>query len=163
LYRPVHNDGVAGVGGNAASLRQNFEKAHRPIGLVDHGMPDGADHGDGLAFSFFDGNADFGVRNQAVGFQNFGDFLFSLNFRQPSDVQANRDKGNTDGAGLADADVATEFFDIENLDFEQITIADDIVMRGQPRGGRHQAYAIVDLLWRLENGLLSAAGWRQNQ
>src|SRR5216684_7548222 len=159
----VNNHGVAGVIGNAAGLRQNFQKSHWPVGLVNHGMSDGPNNGDGLALSFFDIEAYFGMRHQAVEFQDFGDFLFGLYFRQSGNVQANRHEGDADGSGLADAHVPAELFYIENFEVQQVALADNVVMRHHPRGGGHRAYAVVDLLWRLENGLLSAAGRYQNQ
>jgi hypothetical protein len=126
-------------------------------------MSDGSNNGDGLALSLFNTEAYFGMRDQAVGFQDFGDFLLGLDFRQSGDVQANRHERDADGTGLADAHFPAELFYIENFEIQQIAITDDVVMRHHPRGGGHRAYAVVDLLWRLENGLLSAAGWYQNQ
>jgi len=82
---------------------------------------------------------------------------------QSGDVQANRNEGDADGAGLADAHYPAELFYIENLEVQQVAVADDVVMRHHPRGGGHRTYAVVDLLWRLKNGLLSATEWHQNQ
>ncbi len=103
------------------------------------------------------------MRDQAIGFQNFGNLLLGLDFRQPSDVQAHRYQGDTNGSSLADTHFPTEFFNIKNIEVQQVAIAKDIVVRGQPRGGGHLTNAVVNLLWRFENGLLSATGRRQNQ
>src|SRR5260370_40899394 len=103
------------------------------------------------------------MRDQAVGFQDFGDLLFGLGLRQPSHMEANRHEGDADGTSLADVRLPGELFYIENFDVQHVAIPDDIVMRHHPRRRGHRAYAVVNLLWRLENGLLSAAGRRQNQ
>jgi hypothetical protein len=101
--------------------------------------------------------------DQTVGFQDFGDLLFGLDFRQSGNMQTNRHERDTDRTRLADADFPAKLFYIEDFEVQQIAIAYDVVMRHDPRGGGYRTYAVVDLLWRLENGLLSAAGWGQNQ
>jgi hypothetical protein len=126
-------------------------------------MLNGPDDGDGLALSLFDANAYFGMRDQTVGFEDFGDLLFGLDFRQSGNMQANRHERDTDRAGLADADFTAKLFYIEDFEVQQIAIANDVIVLHRARGRRQRAYAVVDLLWRLKNGLLSAAGWGQDQ
>jgi len=125
-------------------------------------MPNGADHSDGLALSFLDANAHFGVRDETVGFQHFGNLLLRLNFRQPRDMQAHGDQRNADGPCLTDPHLAAELFYVEDLDVEHIPVADDVVVRSYAHSSGEGLYAIVDLLRRFENGLLGAAG-RQEQ
>ena len=103
------------------------------------------------------------MRNQATGFEDFSNLLFGLDFRQSGNVQANGDKRNANRPGLADAHFPAELFYIEDFEVQEVAIANDIVMWHDPRGGRHRTYTVVDLLRRLENGLLSATGWGQNQ
>ncbi len=126
-------------------------------------MCDGPNDGDGLTLSLFNAEAHFGMRDQAVGFQDFGDLLLGLDFRQTCYMQAHRHERDADGSSLADAHFPTEFFYVEYFDVQQVAIADDIVMRYRASGRGHRAQAIVDLLWRFENGLLSAAGRGQDQ
>src|SRR3954469_22189831 len=102
------------------------------------------------------GYADLGMRHQAVGFQYFLDFMFSLQLRQPSNVKAHGNQRDTDGAGLADAQIAAEFRNIENLDGHEITGTDDVICgRGYARCGSKRANALVGLL-RGFDGLCSA-------
>src|SRR6266852_5357660 len=62
---PVHDHGVAGVIRNAPGLCQNFQKSHGPVGLVNHGMSNRPNYGDGLALSLLNGEANFGLVSHA--------------------------------------------------------------------------------------------------
>src|ERR1700694_4334557 len=92
-----------------------------------------------------------------MGFQHFRDLLFPLHFRQSSDVQAHRNQGDTDRAGLADTHFPTQFLYIEDLDVKDITTADDIIMRHHPHSGGERPYTVIYLLWRLKSRLRVAA------
>jgi len=74
-WRGGSHDGVTGVVGNAAGLRQDFKKSDGPVGLVNHGMSHSPNNGDGFAFPLFNTEAYFGMGNQAVGFQDFRNFF----------------------------------------------------------------------------------------
>ncbi len=159
----AHNHSVTCVVGNAPRFRQDFQKSDGPVSLINHGMSNSPDDSDGLALSLFDAEAYFGMRDQATGFEDFSNLLFGLDFRQSGDMQANWYKGDANGPGLANAHFPAKLFYIENFEVQKVAIADDVVMRHDPRGGGHRTYAVVDLLWRFENGLLSTTGWGQNQ
>ena len=156
------DDGVASIIGDTTGFREDFQNSDGPVRLVHHGVGYGADHGDGFALSFFNANADLRMGDQAIGFQDFRDLLFGLDFRQPRDMQAHGDQGNTDGARLANAHFAAKFFDIKDVDVDDVTIADDVVVRRQVRSRGKRTNPIVGLLRRFENGLC-AGGRRQCQ
>src|SRR6266705_585062 len=156
-------DSCAGPGRGVTVETAAGAGASGPIALVNHRMSDSPDDGNGLALPLFNAETYLGMRDQAVGFQDFGDLLFGLDFRQSSDMQANRHEWDADGTSLADAHFPGELFYIENFDVQHVAIPDDVVMRHRPRRRGHRTYAVVNLLWRLENGLLSAAGRRQIQ
>src|SRR6266403_58087 len=93
------------------------------------------------------------MRNQSIGFQDFRDLLFGLDFGQSGDAQAHGHERKADGARLADANFTAKFFYIKDVDVNHIAIADDVVMGGRTRGRGERTDAIVYLLWRFENGL----------
>jgi hypothetical protein len=45
---------------------------------------------------------------------------------------------------------------LKDVNDDHVTLADDVIMRGQPRRRGKRADAIVCLLWRFENGLRAA-------
>jgi len=121
-----------------------------------------ADHGDGLTFSFLYANAYLRMRDQTMGFQHFRYLLFRLDLRQASDMQADGNQGDTDGSRLANAHFPAKFFYIKDLDIDDIPVADYVVVRRQACRRGKRADAVIGLLRRFENGLLCAAGRRQN-
>src|SRR5260370_36176010 len=125
--------------GNGAGFRQDFQNGDGAVGLVDQGMCNSSNGGDGLALSLFNADAYFGMSDQAAGFQHFGNLLFSLNLRQSGDVQANRQEGDANGSGLADTNFPAEHLYIEDFEVQQIAITDDVVTRQHSRGGGHRA------------------------
>src|SRR3954469_11033714 len=119
-------------------------------------MAYGANHGDWPALLLAYGYADLRVGDQSVGFKHFLDFMFSLQLGKPGNVKAHGNQRNTDGAGLADAQIAAEFRNIENLDGDEITGTDDVICgRGYARCSSKRANALVGLL-RCFDGLCSA-------
>lgn len=153
------NDGITGVAGDATGFGEDLQQGNLAIHLVNHRVHDGTNYSNGLAFLLFDENADLGVGNQAIGFQNFGDLQFCLKFGEPGDVQAHGHEGNTDGACLADTSVAAQLLNVKDLNGKKIASPYDIVAsRRGPHGSpsRKGADAIVDLLRSLYG--LRAAG-----
>src|SRR2546429_9154003 len=89
--------------------------------------------------------------------------LFRSDLRQPSDMQAHGNQGDTDGSRLTNAHFPAKFFYIKDLDVDDIPVADYIVVRRQACRRGKRADAVIGLLRRFENGLLRTAGRRQNQ
>ena len=71
-------------------------------------------------------------------------------------MQSNGNEGNAYRAGLANANFATQLLHVEDLDSEQISVADYIIVRNRrSRGGGERTDAIVGLL-RCFDGLRAA-------
>ncbi len=138
------DDVVRSVGGDAAGLREHVDQCDLAVGLVNLRMRDGADDRDRAALLFFHGDADFGMRDQAVGLEHFRDFAFGLNFGEAGDLKTHGHERDADGAGLANAQFARHFRDVENLYVDEIARADDVVTGlRRPRrssGERTQAF-----------------------
>jgi len=120
---------VAGIAINPTSCRENINQPNLAIRFIHHGMRDRANDGDRPALLFFYGDGNFGMRDQAVGFQHFLDFAFGLNFRKPGHMQAHGNQGKANGAGLADAQFAGNFGNVEDLDGNEIAGTNNIVAR----------------------------------
>jgi len=65
------------------------------------------------------------MRDQTVGFEDFGDLLFGLDFVSPATCKRTARAGY-DRAGLADADFTAKLFYIEDFEVQQIAIANDV-------------------------------------
>ena len=159
------DDMVGGVGGDAAGLREHVDQSDLAVSLVNHRMRDGANDRDRAALLFFYGDADFGMRDQAVGFEDFGDFALGLNFGEAGDLKANGHERQADGAGLADAQLARHFGDIEDLNVDEVAGADDVVARRRDarRRGGERSQALVGFVGRLHTLRAEGGGRMQHQ
>ena len=116
--RARDDDVVRSVGRDATGLREHVDQCDLAIGLINLRMRDGADDGDRAALLFLHGDADFGMRDQAVGFEDFRNFPLGLNFGEARDLKAYGHEGHADGAGLADTQFARHFGNIEDLNVD---------------------------------------------
>ena len=100
---PCDADDAAGIGTKAAGKGQHFKEGLTADDLLDTGIVDGAEDGDGLAIELGNGDDDPRVLDEAG--QVLLDFTFKL-----ADGQA----GSVDTAGEGQVDVATQI-DAEDL------------------------------------------------
>src|ERR1700759_79463 len=90
-------------------------------------MRDRADDRDRAALLFFYGNADLGMRDQAISLEDLGNFALGLRFGEAGNVKANGHERHADGAGLADAQFARHFGHVKNLHTDEVARTDDVV------------------------------------
>jgi len=141
-----NNDSVARVAADATRLSQSFEQSDVAIRLVNHGVSDGPDDGDGPALVLSDQDADFRMSYQAIGFENFGDLLLRLDFRKASNAKTNRDKRNTNRARLANPYLARQFRHIKDGDVQKVAVPNKVFVRNRLRSCGKTANPIIDLL-----------------
>ena len=154
------NDRVSRIIGNTTGFCENFQNGYRPIRLIHHGVRNGANHSNGLALVFLDGNAYVRMRDQAVRFEHLRDFLLCLHFGESGHVQTYRNQRDANRASLADTNLAAQLLYVKNVNVEKIPSADHIVVRHHPQVGGHLTNALICLLRCLENRLC-AAGRRE--
>ncbi len=160
-FRTSDDDVIAGIGSDSSRSGYNINEPNLAVGFVHHGTRNGSNDGDGPIFLFLHGDGDFGVRDQAIGFENFLDFALGLHLGQAGDVQAHRNQRETDGTGLTDTQFAGDLGNVEDLDGNQIAGANDVIA-GRHSGvgtGCERTKPVICLLRCLNS--LRAAGRRQ--
>ena len=131
--RAGHDDRVASIIADAASLGEHFEQSNGVIRLVDHRVRDCANDGDGPAAMLFHHDAHFRMTDQSVGLQHVRDHLLRLHLRQAGNVQSRGQQRNADRARLADAHFACEFGHIKHGYAQKIAISDGVFMGSRLR------------------------------
>ena len=93
------------------------------------------------------------MRDEAVCLKDFRDFLFGLEFGEARDAEPDRDERQSDGTGLADADLAAELLHVEHFDVEDVAGSDHIIMRRSADGRGKALNSVVGLLGSFADGL----------